>query len=169
MNPYLDFDNNGTNPVDKKERMKEIDRNVKYIMKGKEIPTGINMTRLSPNEEYVYQQWVKSLTPNLRNSANDKNYDMRGAWQVGEQPELFYNDEKGNFQSAHPIDINQKGSIYEPHLFSIDPNTGRYLKSPFHESYEYAIKDDIKSGYTPYMDVKSGDMYVKPSKKFNKK
>jgi len=144
----------------KEDAMNEIDRNVGYIMKGKEIPTGISMTKLNPNEEYTYQQWVKGLTPNLRHSAGDKNYDMRGAWQVGEQPELFYNDEQGNFQSAHPIDVTQERSIYEPHLFSRNPFTGKSLKGPNHPSFMHALEGDIKSGGKVKMDLKSGDMFT---------
>lgn len=120
------------------------------------------LTVLSPDQEYVYQQWKKSLTPNLQNESKD--YDLRGAWLTGEQPELFYRDEKDKFQSAHPINVNQKGSIYEPHLFSNDPVTGRYLKSPNHPSYIEAIEGDIKAGYTPIMDVKTGLMYAKKFK-----
>jgi hypothetical protein len=143
----------------KEDVMKEIDRNIGYIMKGKEIPTGINMTKLSPNEEYTYQQWVKGLTPNLRENSEDKNYDMRGAWKTGEQPQLW--DE--NFIPAHEIDITQD-RIYEPHLFSNDPKTGRYLKGPNHESYMHAIIGDMKAGYTPTMDLK-GNMYAKKMEK----
>ena len=143
----------------KEDTMNEIDRNIGYIMKGKEIPTGVSMTKLNPNEEYTYQQWVKGLTPNLRYSAGDKNYDMRGAWQVGEQPELFYyNNDK--FMSAHPIDVTQERSIYEPHLFSRNPYTGKSLKGPNHPSFMHALKGDIKDGAKIKMDIKSGDMYT---------
>lgn len=139
----------------------QMDRDIKNILAGKDDFYGITMTKLSPDEEDIYQQWVKSLTPNLRDSAEDKNYDMRGAWKTGLQPELFYYDEQGNFQSAHPIDVKQQGSIYEPHLFSRDPNTGKMLKGPNHETFMYALEGDIKSGYYPYMDFKTGDIYTK--------
>jgi len=143
----------------KEDAMNEIDRNVGYIMKGKEIPTGVSMTKLNPDEEYTYQQWVKGLTPNLRHSAGDKNYDMRGAWQVGEQPELFYHNDD-EFMSAHPIDVTQERSIYEPHLFSRNPYTGKSLKGPNHPSFMHALKGDIKDGAKIKMDIKSGDMYT---------
>lgn len=120
------------------------------------------LTVLPSNEEFVFQQWKKSLPSNLQNDTPD--YDLKGAWLTGEQPELFYRDEKDKFQSAHPINVNQKGSIYEPHLFSNDPVTGRYLKSPNHPSYIEAIEGDIKAGYTPIMDVKTGLMYAKKFK-----
>ena len=120
------------------------------------------LTVLPPIEEYVFQQWRKSLPSNLQNDTPD--YDLRGAWTTGIQPELFYRNKEGKFQSAHPIDVNEPGNIYQPHLFSNDPNTGRYLKAPTHDSYLHAIEGDIKAGYTPYMDVKTGLMYAKKFK-----
>ena len=128
---------------------------------GRKTKNGI--TILNPIEEATYQDWRKSLPSNLQNDTSD--YDLRGAWATGIQPELFYYDEQGKFQSAHPIDVNEPGSIYQPHLFSIDPDTGRYLKSPTHDTYLHAIEGDIKAGYTPYINVKTGHMYVKPYKK----
>lgn len=127
-----------------------------------EYQEGGYTTKLSPNEEFVYQNWKKSLPSNLQKQ-NPK-YDLRGAWKSGEQPELFYRDEEGNFMSAHPIDVNKQGSIYEPHLFSKDPKTGNYLKSPNHPSYMNAIEGDIRAGYTPYIDAKTGRMYSQPPK-----
>ena len=124
---------------------------------------GLTLTTLSPNEEATFQNWKKSLPSNLQDES--EHYDLRGAWATGIQPELFYRDEEGKFQSAHPIDVNEPGSIYQPHLFSRDPNTGRYLKGPNHPTQEYAIESDIRSGYTPYIDIKTGDWYSK--KMFN--
>jgi len=124
---------------------------------------GLTLTTLSPNEEATFQNWKKSLPSNLQDES--EHYDLRGAWKTGIQPELFYYDEEGKFQSAHPIDVNEPGSIYQPHLFSRDPNTGRYLKGPNHPTQEYAIESDIRSGYTPYIDIKTGDWYSK--KMFN--
>ena len=124
---------------------------------------GLTLTTLSPNEEATFQNWKKSLPSNLQDES--EHYDLRGAWKTGIQPELFYRDEEGKFQSAHPIDVNEPGSIYQPHLFSRDPNTGRYLKGPNHPTQEYAIESDIRSGYTPYIDIKTGDWYSK--KMFN--
>lgn len=142
------------------EDRKKMEKDIRNRLAGNDDFYGISMTKLNPYEEYTYQQWVKGLTPNLKGSAEDKNYDMRGAWKSGEQPELFYNDEQGNFQSAHPIDVNQQGSIYEPHLFSRNPNTGKMLKGPNHETFMHALEGDIKAGFKVKMDLKTGDMYT---------
>lgn len=142
------------------EDRKKLYQDINNIMSGKKENTGITMTKLNPDEEFTYQQWAKGLTPNLQGSMDDKNYDMRGAWKSEEQPELFYNDEQGNFQSAHPIDVNQQRSIYEPHLFSRNPFTGKSLKGPNHPSFMHAIEGDIKAGGKIKMDLKTGDMYT---------
>lgn len=143
------------------EDRKKLYQDINNIMSGKKENTGITMTKLNPDEEFTYQQWIKGLTPNLKGSAEDKNYDMRGAWKAGLEPELFYNDEQGNFQTAHPIDINQQGNIYEPHLGSRNPYTGKMLKGPNHPTYMHAIEGDMKAGYYPFMDFKTGDIYTK--------
>lgn len=146
-------------PVNPEEENKMMQRQINSIISGKPMNTGITMTKLNPDEEYTYQQWAKGLTPNLQGSMDDKNYDMRGAWKVGEQPELFYYD-NNEFMSAHPIDVNQQGSIYEPHLFSRNPFTGKSLKGPNHETFMHALEGDIKAGGKVKMDLKTGDMYT---------
>jgi hypothetical protein len=162
QNPYVmpKYNNGGPiDPVDPEEENKMMQRQINSILSGKPMNTGITMTKLNPDEEYTYQQWAKGLTPNLQGSMDDKNYDMRGAWQVGEQPELFYYD-NNEFTSAHPIDVKQQGSIYEPHLFSRNPFTGKSLKGPNHPSFMHALEGDIKAGGKVKMDLKTGDMYT---------
>ncbi len=153
----LKYQLGGNTPT--QEDRERMDKDIKNRLAGKDDFYGISMTKLNPNEEYTYQQWVKGLTPNLRGSAEDKNYDMRGAWKVGEQPELFYYD-NNEFTSAHPIDVKQQGSIYEPHLFSRNPFTGKSLKGPNHPSFMHALEGDIKSNGKVKMDIKTGDMYT---------
>jgi hypothetical protein len=107
------------------------------------------------NEDYVYNQWVQSMPENLRQES--PGYNMRGAWEGGLEPEMFYRDEQGNFRTAHePHPFNP---TYEPHLGSRNPNTGEILKSPEHHTYDMAIEGDIRAGYTPRVDARTGTMY----------
>jgi hypothetical protein len=107
------------------------------------------------NEDYAYNQWVQSMPENLRQES--PGYNMRGAWEGGLEPEMFYRDEQGTFRTAHePHPFNP---TYEPHLGSRNPNTGEILKSPEHHTYDMAIEGDIRAGYTPRVDARTGTMY----------
>jgi hypothetical protein len=107
------------------------------------------------NEDYAYNKWVQSMPENLRQES--PGYNMRGAWEGGLEPEMFYRDEQGNFRTAHePHPFNP---TYEPHLSSRNPNTGEILKSPEHHTYDMAIEGDIRAGYTPRVDARTGTMY----------
>lgn len=91
------------------------------------------------NEDYVYNAWRKSLPENLRNES--KGYNLRGAWEAGLEPEYVTDD-------------------MAFHLSSRNPNTGEILKSPGHQSYDMAIEGDIKAGYVPMIDLKTGKIYT---------
>jgi hypothetical protein len=92
-------------------------------------------TTLNRNEEAAFQEWLMSLPENLR--ADNRSYDLRGAWKAGLEPELFGG---------------------EWHLGSRNPYTGRLLKSPDHPTYDKMIKGEILAGYTPTVDLYSGNM-----------
>ena len=91
------------------------------------------------NKDYVYEQWKKSLPENLREES--PYYNLRGAWEAGLQPEFVMED-------------------MSFHLGSRNPKTGEILKDPRHDTYMEAIEGDIKMGYTPMVDVKTGKIYT---------
>jgi len=93
-------------------------------------------TPLSKDEEFVFQNWRKSLPENLQTD-NDL-YDLRGAWKAGLSPERIQN---------------------EWHMLGVNPETGMYLKSPNHPTYLKSIEGDIRAGFTPYVDAKTGRVY----------
>ena len=99
-------------------------------------------TSLTKDEEFTFQFWRKSLPKNLQ--VDNELYDLRGAWKAGIQPELIKED--GTF-----------------HMLGRNPETGNYLKSPEHPTHDLNIEGDIKTGYTPHIDAKTGKMYSKPS------
>ena len=90
------------------------------------------------NEDYVYNQWRESMPENLREESTG--YNLRGAWEGGLEPE-YVTDDMGF------------------HLGSRNPNTGEILKSPEHHTYDMAIEGDIRAGYTPRVDARTGKMY----------
>jgi hypothetical protein len=127
MNPYLKYAPGG--PVDPEEPEKA----KSYFKKG------YNTTKLNAFDEMRFQIWRSSLPKNLQSDTDE--YDLRGAYKSGMEPE--YVDEDKSY-----------------HLFSIDPTTGRYLKAQYHPTFDYALDSDIKAGYVPYSDVKTQQAYV---------
>jgi|LakMenEpi03Aug12_release.lakeMendotaPanAssembly.Ray.scaffolds.fasta_scaffold10364_2 hypothetical protein len=91
------------------------------------------------NKDYVYNAWRKSLPENLRNES--EGYNLRGAWEGGLEPEYVTDD-------------------MAFHLSSRNPNTGEILKSPGHDTYNMAIEGDIRMGYTPRVDLRTGKIYT---------
>ena len=95
--------------------------------------------RWTMQDEIGYRQWRSNLPQNLRNT-NDNDYDMRGAYKAGMQPQW-----------------NEQDKSY--HLGSRDPKTGRVFKSPHHPTYLEALVADAQMGYYPTMDSK-GNTYT---------
>lgn len=95
-------------------------------------PTG---GKLTSNEESVFQEWRKSLPLNLQ--TDNETYDLRSAWKGGLEPEFIEG---------------------EWHLGSRNPETGQLLKSPNHPTYDKMITGEIQAGYTPSIDIKTGEM-----------
>lgn len=77
-----------------------------------------------------YWEWKQSLPDNLKYT-DESQYDLKGAYEAGLQPEL-----------------NQEDGLY--HLGSRDPETGRILKRNTHPTYWKALTEDAKIGYDAY-------------------
>lgn len=77
-----------------------------------------------------YWEWKQSLPDNLKYT-DESQYDLKGAYEAGLQPEL-----------------NQEDGLY--HLGSRDPETGRILKRNIHPTYWKALEEDAKIGYDAY-------------------
>lgn len=77
-----------------------------------------------------YWEWKQSLPDNLKYT-DESQYDLKGAYEAGLQPEL-----------------NQEDGLY--HLGSRDQKTGRILKRNIHPTYWKALEEDAKIGYDTY-------------------
>ena len=88
-------------------------------------------------EEQAFQKFYNTLPDNLMQ--DDPEYDIRGYWDSEGRPEEFnYNQPK------------EEGYY---HASSINGNTGEYLKSPTHPTFQHAIDEDRKMGYRPITNV----------------
>jgi hypothetical protein len=96
------------------------------------------LTKLTPEEEKQFQQFYQSLPDNLMQ--DDPEYDIRGYWDSEGRPQEF------NFNQPKEDD-----GYY--HAYSINQNTGEYLKSPSHHTFQRAIDEDRKIGYRPVTNV----------------
>lgn len=107
-----------------------------------EIPIkqdGGSITLLTEEEEKAFQNFYKTLPENLQ--SDDPTYDIRGYWDSENRPESFdYN---------RPVEDD---GYY--HAYSINQNTGEYLKSPAHPTFQHAVDEDRKIGYRPITNVK---------------
>lgn len=96
------------------------------------------LTNLTPEEEKQFQQFYQSLPDNLQ--SDDDTYDIRGYWDSEGRPAEFnYSQPKEN------------DGYY--HAYSINGNTGEYLKSPAHETFQHAVDIDRTMGYRPITNV----------------
>jgi hypothetical protein len=96
------------------------------------------LTNLTPEEEKQFQKFYQSLPDNLMQ--DDPEYDIRGYWDSEGRPQEF------NFNQPKEDD-----GYY--HAYSINQNTGEYLKSPSHHTFQRAIDEDRKIGYRPVANV----------------
>jgi len=99
---------------------------------------GVTKTKLSDKEEKTFQKFYNTLPDNLQ--SDDDTYDIRGYWDSEGRPEEFNYDQP-----------KQDDGYY--HAYSINGNTGEYLKSPAHETFQHAIDEDRKMGYRPVTNV----------------
>lgn len=97
------------------------------------------ITSLSPEDEEEFQRFYNTLPENLQ--SDDPSYDIRGYWDSEGRPEEFdYSQPK------------EDDGYY--HAYSINQNTGEYLKNPWHPTFQHAIDEDKKIGYRPVVNVK---------------
>jgi len=99
---------------------------------------GTSKTKLTNKEEKQFQKFYKTLPENLQ--SDDDTYDIRGYWDALGRPE--------EFDYSQPTESD---GYY--HAFSINPNTGEYLKSPAHPTFQHAVDEDRKIGYRPITNV----------------
>ena len=103
------------------------------------------ITKLTPEEEKQFQNFYKTLPNNLQ--SDDDTYDIRGYWDSEERPT--------EFDYTQPKD---KDGFY--HAYSINGNTGEYLKSPAHPTFQHAVDEDRKIGYRPITNVQGRNITI---------
>ena len=96
-------------------------------------------TKWTMQDETNYQSWKDKLPNNLKYT-DESEYDLRGAYKAGMEPQW-----------------DNKDKSY--HLGSRDPYSGRILKSPHHPTYLEALVTDASMGYYPSIDNK-GNTYT---------
>ena len=96
-------------------------------------------TKWTMQDETNYQSWKDKLPNNLKYT-DESEYDLRGAYKAGMEPQW-----------------NNKDKSY--HLGSRDPYSGKILKSPHHPTYLEALITDASMGYYPSIDNK-GNTYT---------
>jgi hypothetical protein len=103
------------------------------------------ITKLTPEEEKQFQNFYKTLPDNLQ-SDNDT-YDIRGYWDSEQRPT--------EFDYTQPKD---KDGFYR--AYSINGNTGEYLKSPAHPTFQHSVDEDRKIGYRPITNVQGRNIAI---------
>jgi hypothetical protein len=122
------------NPLTKKSKSK---KNKIFNPLSKYFQDG-GITKLTSKEEAQFQNFYNTLPDNLME--DDPTYDIRGYWDSEGRPEVFdYNQPK------------EDDGYY--HAYSINSNTGEYLKAPTHPTFQHAVDEDRKIGYRPIPNV----------------
>jgi hypothetical protein len=99
---------------------------------------GTNKTKLSKKDEPLFNEFYKTLPNNLR--VDDPTYDIRGYWDSEGRPNKFNYDQPKDSDGYY-------------HAYSINSNTGEYLKSPLHPTFRQAVEEDRKIGYRPITNM----------------
>jgi len=95
---------------------------------------GTHSTSLSDEDEMRFQKFYNTLPDNLMD--DDPSYDIRGYWMSEGMPETFdYSQPK------------EEDGFY--HAYSINADTGEYLKAPWHPTFQHAVDEDRKIGWRP--------------------
>jgi hypothetical protein len=98
-------------------------------------------TKLLEEEEKEFQKFYSTLPENLQ--SDDPTYDIRGYWNSEGRPvEFDYSQPK------------EDDGYY--HAYSVNQNTGEYLKSPAHPTFQHAVEEDKKMGYRPAFNIHTG-------------
>ena len=106
---------------------------------------GVTRTKLSDKEEQAFQKFYNTLPDNLMQ--DDPEYDIRGYWDSEGRPEEFnYNQPK------------EDDGYY--HAYSINSNTGEYLKAPTHPTFQHAVDEDRKIGFRPVTNVQGRNIAI---------
>ena len=116
-------------------------KNRRFDPKTKHFQDGGFKTKLNKEEEKEFQKFYETLPENLQ--SDDPTYDIRGYWDGSGRP--------SEFDYSQP---KEDDGYY--HAFSINPNTGEYLKSPAHPTFMQAVEEDKKMGYKPSFNIRSG-------------
>ena len=106
---------------------------------------GVTKTKLSDKEEKTFQKFYNTLPDNLMQ--DDPEYDIRGYWDSEGRPEEFNYDQP-----------KQDDGYY--HAYSINSNTGEYLKAPTHPTFQHAVDEDRKMGYRPITNVEGRNIAI---------
>ncbi len=103
-------------------------------------------SEVSPTSGDLFSKFKETLPDNLKYT-NEKEYNLRGYWEsLGSPSEFDYSQPK------------EKDGYY--HAFSRNPRTGEILKKENHPTFNMAIDKDIKSGFYPYRNKKTGTVYT---------
>ena len=119
----------------KSKKKKFFHPNAKYFQDG----GSPYITQLTPEEEIKFQTFYKTLPENLQ--SDDPNYDIRGYWDSEGRP--------AEFDYSQP---KQDDGYY--HAYSLNSNTGKYLKAPWHPTFQKAVDEDRRLGWRPTVNVK---------------
>ena len=109
-------------------------------------------------EQNQYENFKKSLPPNLRNASEDE-YDMKYYWQNNGKPKNF--TEAQSYEE--PMFSLENDKSY--HAPSVDPNTLRFLKPSTHKTIQkeldwYKSNDPEAVEFRSKYDIdKSGKFY----------
>ena len=95
-------------------------------------------TKLNDADEKAFQKFFNTLPENLK--SDDESYDIRGYWDAEGRP--------SEFDYSQP---KQEDGYY--HAYSVNPNTGEYLKAPWHDTFKLAVNEDRNFGYRPLAKV----------------
>lgn len=131
----------GTNKLFRENDLVKNHKNKEYDPDYLYFQDGGYKTKLSEDEEKEFQKFYTTLPENLQ--SDDPTYDIRGYWDSEGRPAAF------NYEQPR-----QDDGYY--HAYSINPNTGEYLKSPAHPTFQHAVEQDKAMGYTPSFNVRTG-------------
>lgn len=99
------------------------------------------------SEQNQYEDFKKTLPPNLRNSSEEE-YDMKYYWQNNGKPKDFVQAQS----YEQPMFSLEKDNHY--HAPSVEPNTLRFLKPPTHKTIQKEL-DWYKSNDPEALDFRS--------------
>ena len=99
-------------------------------------------------EDSPFERFRKTLPPNLRYT-DPNDYDLEGYWDALGRPDEFDYER----EPKDPEDGKY-------HAFSRHPETGQLLKSENHPSFKEGLEEDVKIGYLPYRNKKTGKIHT---------